>query len=161
MTLAPEPVVAETAAEVRLGGLAHSLGFLLRIAQVRNYERFYARFEGMDLRPGEFSVLWVIQLNPGIRQGLLAQTLSIKPAQMTKVIRRLEEQGKLVRTIPEGDRRSVRLDLSEAGRAFVEARRDDFLGADDYHGDDLTPEESRELARLLLKYSGTSFRDTE
>lgn len=153
MTQAAE---AEDDVDARLafGPLAHSLGFLLRLAQVRNYEHFFDRFGEIDLRPGEYSVMWVIAANPGIRQGHLARALSIKPAHMTKVIRRLEELGRLRRTIPDDDRRSVRLTLTEAGAAFVEANKGAFFGVDNYNRHSLTPEETETLAGLLKKYSG-------
>lgn len=139
---------------VSLGELKHSLGFLLRLAQVRNFERFYDAFGDIGLRPGEFSVLWVIRRNPGVRQGLVAETLRIKPAQMTKMIRRLEEQGRIRRVIPDDDRRSVRLFLTREGEAFIETHRDAFLGQDDYHRHGLSEAESRQLAHLLRRYSG-------
>lgn len=151
-----QAVEVEDDAEGRLafGPLAHSLGFLLRLAQVRNFEQFFDRFGDLDLRPGEFSVMWVIAQNPGIRQGHLARALAIKPAHMTKVIRRLEELGRLHRTIPDDDRRSVRLALSEAGEDFVETNTHAFFGLDSYHRHDLTSAEYETLTSLLKKYSG-------
>ena len=147
---------AEEDLNIRLhvGPLQEALGFLLRLAQVHNYENFFDRFGGVDLRPGEFSVMWVIAQNPGVRQGQLARVLSIKPAHMTKVVRRLEELGRLARTIPDDDRRSVRLSLTEAGLAFVEQNRSAFFGVDSYHKHDLTPAETAALAGLLKKYCG-------
>lgn len=139
---------------VEFGPLSHSLGFLLRIAQLRNFAHFYSRLGESDLRPGEFSVMWLIHLNPGIRQGHLGRILSIKPAHMTKVVRRLEELGRLQRTIPEQDRRSVRLSLTEQGRHFVETHQAHFFGEDSYHNHGLTQKETETFVRLLRKYSG-------
>ncbi len=139
---------------VDLGELNTTLGFLLRVAQVRIFDSFYERFGDDGLRPGEFSTLLLIDCNPGIRQGLLAQTLWIKPAHMTKMIRRLEDQALITREIPDDDRRSVKLDLTEAGRAYVADQRLRHSGANDYHRHDLTPTEERELARLLRKFTG-------
>lgn len=139
---------------VDLGELNTTLGFLLRVAQVRIFESFYQRFGGDGLRPGEFSTLLLIDCNPGIRQGLLAQTLWIKPAHMTKMIRRLEDQSLITREIPDDDRRSVKLDLTPEGRAFVADQRARHSSANDYHRHDLTPSEERELARLLRKFTG-------
>ncbi|WP_373353616.1 MarR family winged helix-turn-helix transcriptional regulator [Pseudoroseicyclus sp. CXY001] len=141
-------------ARVELGELGTSLGFMMRIAQLRLFERFFERFGGLDLKPGEFSLLWVIHLNPGIRQGGLAHALRIKPAHMTKLIRKLEEQGIVTRHIPDDDRRSVELTLTEPGKRFVEERQADFFGADDYHGNALTRAERLQLAELLQKYCG-------
>jgi len=144
----------DTDATVSLGELEESLGFLLRIAQVHAFQRFYDTFGEGGLRPGEYSVMWVIRRNPGLRQGLLAETLEIKPAQMTKMIRRLEEQGHVRRVIPDNDRRSVELYLTGKGEAFTEAHRAAFFSHDDHHHLDLTERESRDLAHLLRRYIG-------
>lgn len=141
-------------AQIRTGQLGSSLGFLLRIAQLEAFEQFFARFGDADLRPGEFSVLWVIGLNPGLRQGDLAAVLRIKPAHMTKIIRRLEELGRVERTIPEDDRRSVTLRLTETGRAFVTENEAAFFGQDAYFDHSLTPDEEAALVRLLRKVAG-------
>lgn len=139
---------------VELGELNTTLGFLLRVAQVRIFHSFFERFGDDGLRPGEFSTLLLIYCNPGIRQSLLAQTLCIKPAHMTKMIRRLEDQALITREIPDDDRRSVKLDLTNAGRAYVADQHAHHSGANDYHRHDLTPNEERELARLLRKFTG-------
>ena len=151
--LTMEPSVDEA---VEFGPLSNSLGFLLRIAQLRNFEHFYSRLGDSDLRPGEFSVMWLIHLNPGIRQGQLGRILSIKPAHMTKVVRRLEELKRLERTIPMEDRRSVRLSLTAEGRRFVETHEADFFGEDSYHNHGLSQKETETFIRLLRKYSGFS-----
>lgn len=140
--------------EVALGELGTSLGFLLRIAQLQVYDQFFAQFDPSELRPGEFSVLWVIHLNPGIKQGRLADALRIKPAHMTKIVRRFEQQKLLRRLIPDHDRRSVYLSLMEAGRAYIERMRPIFFSRDGYHRHSLSPKEERELGRLLRKYTG-------
>lgn len=143
---------------VSLGELEGSLGFLLRIAQVHTFERFYETFSGIDLRPGEYTVMWVIRRNPGIRQGLLAETLGIKPAQMTKMIRKLEDMGRIRRIIPDSDRRSVELFLTAGGEAFIDAHRKAFFGHEDPADFDLSPEEWRQLAHLLRRYTGIEKR---
>lgn len=140
--------------DITIGALANSLGFLMRIAQVRVYDKFFERFTDTDLRPGEFSILWVIHLNPGIRQGRLAQTLNIKPAHMTKTIRRLEQANMVTRQVPDLDRRSVHLRLTAEGDTFIEDNQAHFFGEDAYHDSDLTPEETLQLANLLKKYCG-------
>ncbi|MCB1347503.1 MAG: MarR family transcriptional regulator [Paracoccaceae bacterium] len=139
---------------VNLGEITGSLGFLLRMAQLKAFDFFFRTLDGEDLRPGEFTVIWVIQLNPGLRQGTFARTLKIKPAHMTKLIARLVEQGLVHREVPEDDRRSVRLSLSPEGEAFVARYRDQFLHLHLAERSDLTPEEARTLIHLLRRYAG-------
>ncbi|WP_158585598.1 MarR family winged helix-turn-helix transcriptional regulator [Pseudooceanicola sediminis] len=151
--LAPKPS-ADAAAGVRLGALRHSIGFLLRVCQVRLYDQFYERLGDSDLRPGEFSLLWVISQNPGIKQGVLAQTLAIKPAHMTKTVRRCAARGLLHRVIPEDDRRSVQLSLTLRGTDFVTANSHNFFGPTAYNTHSLTEEEAATLAHLLRRFCG-------
>ncbi len=136
---------------VDLGELTGSLGFLLRLAQVRIYEQFFAAFAGTTVRPGEFSVLWVIDRNPGVPQGTLARVLAIKPAHMTKLVQRQVEAGLVARETPAADRRSVHLTLTPAGRAHLARHRDAFLTVHAAERTGLTEDESAELMRLLSK----------
>ena len=139
---------------VELGEITGSLGFLLRMAQLRAFDFFFQTLAGHDLKPGEFTVLWVMGLNPGLRQGTLARTLHIKPAHMTKLIARMVDKGWVARTVPDDDRRSVRLALTDDGTAFVDRYREQFLHLHLTERSDLTSEEASTLIRLLRRYAG-------
>lgn len=138
---------------VELGEITGSLGFLLRMAQLKAFDFFFRTLDGENLRPGEFTVIWVIHLNPGLRQGTIARCLKIKPAHMTKLVARLVDQGLVDRAVPEDDRRSVRLSLTDAGTAFVARYREQFLHLHLTERSDLSPEESSTLIRLLSRYA--------
>lgn len=152
MTLQGQPI--EDDDRVELGEITGSLGFLLRMAQLRAYDHFFETLQGHDLRPGEFTVLWVIGLNPGLRQGTIARTLNIKPAHMTKLVGRLVAANWVSRTIPDNDRRSVRLTLTPDGEAFVDAYREKFLNAHLAERSNLSPEDATDLIGLLRRYTG-------
>lgn len=137
---------------VRLGPLSDSLGFLLRIAQLQAFQDFYAGLETLGLRPGEMTVLLLIAENPGIRQGLLARALMIKRAHMTKMVQGFEEAGLVRRTVPDSDRRSVELWLTEAGAGRVRAVRGPLLAHEARSGSDMTPEDAATLRGLLQRY---------
>lgn len=145
---------SETDHRVELGDLTRSLGFLLRLAQLQAFETFYARMPTHGLKPGEFTVLWVVGLNPGQRQGNIADRLRIKPAHMTKLLQRLVAAGLVTRSVPKTDRRSMRLYLTAEGRDFVDRHRSSLL---DLHAPEryaLGEEEAAELLRLLGKLAG-------
>lgn len=140
--------------QFELGQLTNSLGFLLRLAQVRVFNAFYDRLSRHNLRPGEFTVLWVIGLNPGLKQGSIARRLSIKPAHMTKLIQRMVADGYVERDIPAEDRRAVHLSLTPEGQKFVERYRSEFLEFHREERSDLSEGEHAELMRLLRKFTG-------
>ncbi len=139
---------------IDLGELADSLGFLLRMAQLRAFEAFFEA-AGHDLKPGEFTVLRVIELNPGLPQGSIARRLRIKPAHMTKLIRRFVDAGLVEREIPPDDRRSVRLSLTKAGEAFVEKHKAGMRKAHDAERAAVNDDEYGTLVALLRKVTAS------
>lgn len=152
MTQIVEP--AKSVEEVRLDQLQESLGFLLRVSQLKVYGHFFKQIGHLGLKPGEFSVLWVIDRNPGIRQGILAQRLDIKNAHMTKLIRSFETRRLVSRNIPDYDRRAVELRLTDEGRDFVGGLSDEFFGYTATLDNPLTPDEQEQLIVLLQKFAG-------
>lgn len=140
--------------QIETGGLANSLGFLLRMAQVKVYEPFSGQPDSPQLKPGEFTVLWLIHLNPGVRQGVVARKLNIKPGHMTKLVRRLEERQIVTRVIPDDDRRSVELTLTKAGNDLVAATKDTFIDNENLAENNLSEQEILQLTELLKKFVG-------
>ncbi len=139
---------------IELGELTGSLGFLLRLAQVKVFQSFYDTQAALGLKPGEFTVLWVIGLNPDRRQGEIAQILNIKPAHMTKLVQRMFEAGFVSREIPREDRRSVRLSLTDAGRQFVDRHKADFLEFHRFERAGLDDREFGQFVTLLQNFIG-------
>jgi DNA-binding MarR family transcriptional regulator len=144
--------------QVEIGELSQSVGFLLRLAQLRAFADFFSDNGPRDLKPGEFTVLWVISRNPGIRQSVLGQRLMIKRAHMTKLIRAMEDQGFVSRRIPDCDRRAVELTLTPLGESAAERASIPFFDYEQRAGAPLDHEERAELISLLKKYVGLDGR---
>ena len=141
-------------ADISLGDLEKSAGFVLRIAQLSAFERFFTVFGESELRISEFTVLLALSENPGIRQGVLADVLKIKWSNMTKLVRALEERGLIARHIPHDDRRSVVLSVTETGRRQIDASADKMYRSDREALSMLNEEEHAELIRLSRKIAG-------
>lgn len=147
-------LTARTTENVDLDRLDKALGFLLRLAQIKVYDEFFTQCGERGLKPGEFSVLWAISRNPGIRQSVLGQTLMIKRAHMTKLIRAFEDEGLVSRRIPDDDRRAVEITLTpEAEKRLAEAAGW-FFTYEDAVGGTLSPAERQQLMVLLRKFVG-------
>lgn len=148
--------MAETSAatddRVRLAPFGDALGFLLRLAQIDSFERFFADLGHLDLRPGELTVIVLLEGNPGVRQGVLAEALKIKRAHMAKMVRALGEAGLIRREVPEDDRRAVELYLTEAGATLARRLRPAVTAHEARTPPTLTPAETATLKRLLRKY---------
>lgn len=136
------------------GGLADSLGFLLRLSQLRSFATFYDDMGDLGTRPGEMTVLMILAEVPGIRQGVLARWLSIKRANMSKMIRALETAGLVRREVPADDGRAMALHLTPAGADRVAGLRPRFAAHEARPVPNLTAEEARQLKRLLRKHIG-------
>jgi len=136
------------------GPLENSVGFLLRIAQLTVYERAFAELDRRDVPIGEYTILLAIGLNPGVRQGVLADRLRIKWSNMTKLIRSLEGRGLIERLVSPRDRRAISLRLTAAGETWVEEHKALVLRAVERSVASLDEDEQKTLQSLLRKVAG-------
>jgi DNA-binding MarR family transcriptional regulator len=118
----PQPIVHLATTDrgaVNFGPLEDDIGYVLRRAQLVIFQRFFETFAAFDIRPAQYSVLTVIELNPGISQAQAADALGIKRPNFVAMIDALEERG-LARRVPaEDDRRFHGLYLTDEGRALM------------------------------------------
>jgi DNA-binding MarR family transcriptional regulator len=105
---------------IDLGPLTGHLGYRLRRAQLAVFQAFHAQFAELDIRPAQYSVLTVLQLNPGLRQSAVAEALGIKSANFVVVIETLQKRGLLRREQMQADRRAFALHLTDAGACLVQ-----------------------------------------
>ncbi|WP_343079985.1 MarR family winged helix-turn-helix transcriptional regulator [Ostreiculturibacter nitratireducens] len=150
--MSEDPAKGRSPDDVDLGPLSDSLGFLLRLSQLASFRDFFDRFDDLGIRPGEVSVLMLVGRNPGVRQGVLARQLMIKRAHMTKMARAMEDDGLITRSVPDDDKRSVELWLTEKGAERVDRLREPFLAHEARPVPGLTAREAETLKRLLRKY---------
>lgn len=141
----------DSSMDIDISLLEKQISFMIRIAQIEAFDRFYHSFSDPTVRPGEYTCLLVIDGNPGIRQGVLANTLKIKRANMAKVMRRLELDGLLTKKTPANDRRSFGLFLTPKGKAFVTNNLKIFCTQDEIGYSMLTEKEQKRLLSLLHK----------
>jgi DNA-binding MarR family transcriptional regulator len=74
---------------------------------------------GKPVTVEQMRVLRFLSINPGIRVGEVAEGLGIKPSSTSLALDRLEAKGLVARETGSGDRRTVRLVVTPAGRALV------------------------------------------
>lgn len=104
---------------IDMAGLPNSVGFMLRLAQVAAFQGLMAALKPFDLRASDFSILLIIEANPGLKQQAVGEALSIKRANLVSMIDILEKRDLIVRTVPKTDKRSYALSLTDAGRALM------------------------------------------
>jgi DNA-binding MarR family transcriptional regulator len=114
-----ETEASEERQSVSLGLLDNLLGYRLRRAQLSVFQDFLVAMKDFDLRPAQFSVLAIIDANPGLKQSRVSEALGINRANFVALLDELE-QRKLARRAPApGDRRSNALFLTPKGEGFL------------------------------------------
>lgn len=102
-----------------LGPLTGYTGYLLRRAQLALFDNFISAFKPLGLRPAQFSVLLVMEANPGRRQSEIAAALGIRQANLVGLIDDLDRRGLAKRKRLATDRRSHALVLTAKGSALL------------------------------------------
>lgn len=111
----PESAEEGLASQATLG----LIGYRLRRAQLSVFQRFLVVFESLSLRPAEYSVLVLVEDNPGRKQSEIAAALGIKRANFVALAQGLESRGLIERRSIASDRRANALHLTASGRSFL------------------------------------------
>ena len=133
----------EAGGALQLGELSELLGYALKRAQLKVFEDFLRCMAPLQLTPAQFSVLLLIDTNPGRNQTEVATTLGILRPNFVSLLDTLEGRDLLTRMRSPNDRRSHVLVLTEKGRATLarakklvatrhEARLIELLGPADH-----------------------------
>src|SRR5947209_20263420 len=104
---------------VDLGPLPDLIRYVLRAAQLVVFQDFFAAFAPFDLRPAQFSVLTIIERNPGLTQSQVAEALGIKRTNFVGMLDALEKRGLAERRQTARDKRSYALYLTTEGAALM------------------------------------------
>jgi DNA-binding MarR family transcriptional regulator len=141
----PRPARKESAenggsdAPIELGELSELLGYSLKRAQLRIFEDFLRCVASLQLTPAQFSVLLLLDKNPGRNQTEIASTLGILRPNFVAMLDVLESRDLCTRIRSTNDRRSHILVLTDKGKAVLarakklvavkhEARLNELLG---------------------------------
>lgn len=125
---------------LELGELSEQLGYVLKRAQLKVFENFLRCMDSLQLTPAQFSVLLLVEQNPGRNQTEIASTLGILRPNFVAMLDNLENRDLCARIRSTHDRRSHILVLTEKGKAVLararklvatkhESRLNDLLGA--------------------------------
>ena len=104
---------------VALGDLSQSLGYRIRRAQLWVFREVSQRLAPFDISPAQFSVLSVIDANPGVNQLAIAQVLSIERAGLGRMVDHLERRGLVTRAESSINRRYYLLYLTPEGAGLL------------------------------------------
>ena len=102
-----------------MGELDDLLGYSLKRAQLRVFEDFIAVMTPLRLTPAQFSVLVLLEKNPGRNQTEVANALGILRPNFVAMLDGLESRDLCQRLRSSADRRSHVLVLTDKGRATL------------------------------------------
>jgi len=123
----PRGEVAPPIRPLNVGILPNLLGYNVRRAHMALW-RDFNRTVGIGIvRPGIFSMMVLIDENPGIAQIEIAVQLAIDKATIVGLIRMLQKQGWIERRRSRADRRRQDLYLTAQGRHELTTLRRDML----------------------------------
>lgn len=105
--------------DIDLGPLPELIGYVLRRAQLVVFQDFFQSFAPFDIRPAQFSVLTIIERNPGLTQSQVAAALGIKRTNFVGMLDELEKRGLAERRAGARDKRSYALYLTAEGTALM------------------------------------------
>src|SRR3954467_3211028 len=112
-------VAADETQAVQLGELSDLLGYVLKRAQLKVFEDFLRCVAPLQLTPAQFSVLLLLDGNPGRNQTEIANTLGILRPNFVSLLDSLETRDLCTRVRSANDRRSHILVLTDKGRAVL------------------------------------------
>jgi DNA-binding MarR family transcriptional regulator len=98
---------------------------------------------------GTWFSLALLSKKDGISQRELSQKFEIDPSRVTRLAKRLEREGLILRKRDSEDHRIVRMSLTEKGKALIEDLSEHRVSFDRRIGAMLNPEELKELRRML------------
>ena len=152
--LVPAPAAANGAPAngmVQLGLLPALLGYQLRLAQRAIFDDFADTMGELEVSPGLFGMLVIIEANPGLKQTGLAHAAQLDRSSLVPALDKLEARGLVTRRASERDRRVNGLWLTEAGSALLKKLKQRVARHEQRLARGLSRSEREQLVKLLAR----------
>ena len=150
-----EQTEAESSA-LQMGELSDLLGYSLKRAQLKVFDDFLHCVAPLQLTPAQFSVLILLDRNPGRNQTEIANTLGILRPNFVAMLDGLEGRGLCTRMRSSNDRRSHVLVLTDKGRAVL-ARAKKLVARHEAHLNELIGSDNRTALLGMLARIASEF----
>jgi DNA-binding MarR family transcriptional regulator len=111
------------ARSVNFGRLPTYIGYQVRQAQTAIFRDLQASLAGLNVTPGEFGLLSLIDANPGVSQVDLAEIYRLDKSTLSLVVSRVAKRGLIERRHSPHDGRYYALWLRPPGRSLLRRLR--------------------------------------
>ena len=140
---------------IDMGILEGWIGFHLRMAQIASFQSFARHAQGIELSPGRFAALVLIDRNPGISQTALSRAIGSDKSTLTPVLDSLVKRGLVSRERTHNDRRLYELKLTDAGKKVMRAMHEHAQQHEKHLDAIVGPKDRALFLSLLRKISAT------
>ena len=147
----PSLPVVRAVEQVDTSYLQTLLGYSARRAALTIIEGFLERMAEFGLRPVDFSVMSVIQHNPGVTSRQLCAALNLLPPNLVGLIQSLETRGLIHRLPHPTDGRAVGLHPTPEGAALMQKAEQAATDLEEARSARLTAAQRKTLLELLQK----------
>lgn len=134
-----------------LGPLPTYLGYNLRRAQAASFRHLDVTAAGIDLSPGQFSLLTFLEANPDASQTTIARVFGIDKSTLSPVLDAFAKRGLITRRRAEHDRRTNAIRLTGEGLALLARMRARVEAQEALMAAALEPEEHARLLDMLKR----------
>jgi DNA-binding MarR family transcriptional regulator len=152
--LGPVPATANGApanGTVAMGLLPNLLGYQLRLAQRAIFDDFAEAIGELEVSPGLFGMLVVIEANPGLKQTELANAAQLDRSSLVPALDKLEARGLVARRASAEDRRVNGLWLTQDGTALLKKLKQRVARHEQRLAQNLSEAEREQLIDLLQR----------
>ena len=139
--------------------LRNCINYLLTVAQHEVFVVFSERLAEFGVTPGQYGILNCLWSQGSATPKEIAQTLRLENSTVSGMLDKLQKRGLVTRVLDPNDRRSIRVEASEAGKAI---REDVLRTVDELNQAVLAPftaQQRQQLLELLRRLCGTSEED--
>lgn len=110
--------------KLAVGQLNRHLGYFLRRVQLWVFQDFIRTLAPLKVRPAQYSILLIVEANPGRSQAAIGKTLGIERARLARMLHAFERRKWIARRANGSDARSHSLYLTAQGeKALVKIKR--------------------------------------
>jgi DNA-binding MarR family transcriptional regulator len=146
--------VAESTTRFDFAGLDSLFGYHLRRAQGAVHRDYLATLDELKLTQKQTAVMWLVEGNPGVAQGVIGSALAMDRATMMVLVNRLEARGLLQRRRSVVDARRRELHATAAGKRLMQQVRERIARHEVRMKRLFSSGEMRTLQRLLQRLQG-------
>lgn len=127
------------------------IGMLINDASKFFHDRMRREAEKLGIRDGYRQMLFYLARNDGVTQLDLVRSCRLKPPTVSVTLKKMEDEGYVLRETDPGDLRQVRVFITKKGKQLNRQIHERVEALEQLFCESLAPEEQRELRRLLLK----------